>query len=258
MATSRPGFYLLDSLRLCNPGRAADDHVRSELGQLMATSLVDSIPPDTATGRLRMYHASRNGVSDSGMEERGLTLACLNGQTVGEWAPCASFGHRSCEVQARTLSVPSAPLHGGSVHLNRANIHVTAGAVAAPRNQIDKPYLIDFAEVRRVSPIRRFAQRSVATHGQHPIDVKFHPPQAGKREFTFQKCGSGGISMIANQEGSIHQLNERPNRVETGRPSSPADFRQTGQVHIDVLVAQSCGKRRRTHPGPDVDRTGRA
>ena len=29
----------------------------------------------------------------------------------------------------------------------------SARAVAAPRNQIDKPYLIDFAEVRRVSPI---------------------------------------------------------------------------------------------------------
>ena len=45
--------------------------------------------------------------------------------------------------------------------------------------------------------------------------------------------------------------------METGRPHSPVDFRLAGQVHIVVLVAQSCGKARRTHPGPDVDGTGR-
>jgi hypothetical protein len=100
--------------------------------------------------------------------------------------------------------VPSAPLHRGSVYLKRGNIHVTAGAVAAPRNQIDKPYFFGFAEVRRVSPIRSFAQRPVATHGNNPIDVKFHPPQAGKREFTFQKCGSRRQSRPSFRFGRFH------------------------------------------------------
>ena len=45
--------------------------------------------------------------------------------------------------------------------------------------------------------------------------------------------------------------------METGRLRSPADFRHAGQVHIVALVAQSCGKGRRTHAGPDVDGTGR-
>ena len=87
MATSRQGLYFLDSPRLCNPDRAADDHVRSELSQPIATLLVDSIPPDPATARLRMYHGSQKEASDSGMEERNLTLACLSEWPLGEWAP---------------------------------------------------------------------------------------------------------------------------------------------------------------------------
>src|SRR5579872_4568246 len=111
---------------------------------------------------------------------------------------------------------------------------------------------------RAFRPIRGFADRPVAADGHHSIDVQLHPAQAGKCEFAFQKSGGGCLRVIANQESSVHQLDDGADYVETGRACGPADFRQAGQVHIVGFVAQRCCERRGTHAGPDVGGAGRA
>jgi hypothetical protein len=61
-------------------------------------------------------------------------------------------------------------LNRRSVQLERGDIHISAGAVAAPGHQIDETDFIDFAEVRRFDPTLSFAQWPVATDGHNPID----------------------------------------------------------------------------------------
>src|SRR6187455_2794327 len=73
------------------------------------------------------------------------------------------------------------PRDGLAVHLDRANVHPAAGAVAAARNQIGEAHFVDLAQVRGHPDL---IERARASERDHPHRIQLHPANGRDREFT--------------------------------------------------------------------------
>src|SRR5215510_15811377 len=77
----------------------------------------------------------------------------------------------------------SASLNRLSVYLETRDVNVTAGTVAAARDQVGKTDLVDLTEINRLAhPGGCILCRAVCPLRYNTFDVEFHPALGGKHE----------------------------------------------------------------------------
>ena len=87
------------------------------------------------------------------------------------------------DVNAQVDDLVRPPRNGLAVHLDRADVHPSAGPVAAARNEIAEAHFVDLAQVRGHPDL---IKRARASERDHAHRIELHP--ANGRDGEFADC----------------------------------------------------------------------
>src|SRR5207244_3987027 len=121
----------------------------------------------------------------------------------------------STESPNLAVSAGAVLQNGFAVHLNRAELNPSAGAMAAARHQVGKADLVYAGEIRIGRPdfLVRIRSRRTAVHRDHSLRIELDPADVPKREFTERQLGHRSDGKISHQQGAIRKFHHGTNHM---------------------------------------------
>src|SRR6266704_7034412 len=127
-----------------------------------------------------------------------------------------------------------------AIHLDRAQVNVPAGAMAAAGHQVHEPYFIHFTQVGIVDP--NLIRGAIHAKRDHSIRIQLDPAHICQCELAHVEHGDGRVRAVSHEQSSIRELYNGPHLVEAGRLDHPPYSAQPGEVHVIILRPESDGK----------------